>query len=346
MGIFLSASLFSFLATLISIPFLIYFSKKNNLLDSPDALRKLHESPTPTLGGVGIFIGLFFSVIIYSSFFSTSQVIPLIILCCLLILCLGIYDDLFHLPPLNKLFGQIFVALVLFLFVDIRIEKMYGIFGVDTLSYGISLLLTIFTIVVSINAYNLIDGIDGLAAILGLVSLFFLAYFFWIDMQFVFCVLSFSIAGSLIAFLVFNVSPAKIFMGDGGSMLLGLILSILAIQFISSAPVSRNFYVKESPAVGFGIVALPLLDTLRIFILRISRGVSPLYPDRNHIHHMLQDIGFSHTKIALVLGSFSIFLIFCSWIFSLLWNATFSFIILVFVYFFMVFILKNLKKKF
>jgi UDP-N-acetylmuramyl pentapeptide phosphotransferase/UDP-N-acetylglucosamine-1-phosphate transferase len=152
--------------------------------------------------------------------------------------------------------------------------------------------------------------VDGLAGSLGLMSsALFGIYFLDINMP-SYYILAFSLCGSLLAFLIFNFQPAKIFMGDTGSLLIGTINAILAIKFINIAGSSEVAYpVESSPAIGFTILLIPLLDTLRVFSIRIFKRRSPFSPDRNHIHHLLLDRGFSHRAITLILLTFNLGLI-------------------------------------
>ncbi|MBP6288167.1 MAG: undecaprenyl/decaprenyl-phosphate alpha-N-acetylglucosaminyl 1-phosphate transferase, partial [Ferruginibacter sp.] len=144
------------------------------------------------------------------------------------------------------------------------------------------------------------DGVDGLAGSLGLLTtLVFGAYFFYAG-QLTYAVMAFALAGSTIGFLLYNFSPAKIFMGDTGSLLLGLINSILVIKFINVAgnPVS-NLPIAAAPAIGFSILMIPLFDTLRVFGLRILDRRSPFSPDRTHVHHFLLDLGLNHRMVTI-----------------------------------------------
>jgi UDP-N-acetylmuramyl pentapeptide phosphotransferase/UDP-N-acetylglucosamine-1-phosphate transferase len=179
---------------------------------------------------------------------------------------------------------------------------MHGFLGIYQLPEMFSLLLTYFAVIVVINSFNLIDGVDGLAGSLGLLSTaIFGVYFLSVNML-PYAVIAFSLAGSLLAFLIFNFQPAKIFMGDTGSLLVGTINSILVIKFINVANTSDvSFPITASPAVGFTILMVPLLDTLRVFGIRIFHRRSPFSPDRNHIHHLLLDRGFSHRAITFFL---------------------------------------------
>jgi UDP-N-acetylmuramyl pentapeptide phosphotransferase/UDP-N-acetylglucosamine-1-phosphate transferase len=172
--------------------------------------------------------------------------------------------------------------------------------GLGVLPEPLSYLISYITIIVIINAYNLIDGVDGLAGSLGiLTTAIFGTYFYFAGLP-VYSLMAFGMTGSLIAFLVFNFNPAKIFMGDSGSLLLGLVNAILVIKFITVADSPNAVIPVESPvAVGFSILVVPLLDTLRVFSIRIAKGRSPFIPDRNHIHHLLLDRGLNHRNVTV-----------------------------------------------
>lgn len=196
--------------------------------------------------------------------------------------------------------------------------------GIHELPEMFSLLLTYLTIIVVINSFNLIDGIDGLAGTLGLMSsMIFGLYFLQIN-QPAYSILAFSLAGSLAAFLIFNFQPAKVFMGDTGSLMVGLVNAILVIKFIMVANLPETPYpIIASPAVSVAILAIPLMDTLRVFAIRIFHRRSPFSPDRNHIHHLLLDRGYSHRFISLMLVSVNLLFVLaayagrdlgCTWI--------------------------------
>jgi UDP-N-acetylmuramyl pentapeptide phosphotransferase/UDP-N-acetylglucosamine-1-phosphate transferase len=178
---------------------------------------------------------------------------------------------------------------------------MHGLFGINEIPNVASLALTFFTVLVITNSFNLIDGVDGLAGSLGLLTtLVFGSYFFFVG-QGMYAVMAFALSGSIIAFLIYNFSPAKIFMGDTGSLLLGLINSVLVIKFINVAGnPATSFHIEAAPAVGFAILIVPLFDTLRVFGLRILDRRSPFSPDRTHVHHFLLDLGLNHKKITFV----------------------------------------------
>jgi UDP-N-acetylmuramyl pentapeptide phosphotransferase/UDP-N-acetylglucosamine-1-phosphate transferase len=182
------------------------------------------------------------------------------------------------------------------------ITNMHDFLGVEAIKPTLQYFLTVFTIIVVINAFNLIDGIDGLAGSLGLIASSIFGVFFIMNRDYAYAAISFGLAGSILAFLIYNFYPAKIFMGDTGSMLIGVVNAILVVHFIESAPSATTFKLVATPALGFAILLLPLMDTLRVFAIRISHGRSPFTPDRNHLHHILLDRGLNHRSITLILA--------------------------------------------
>jgi UDP-N-acetylmuramyl pentapeptide phosphotransferase/UDP-N-acetylglucosamine-1-phosphate transferase len=224
----------------------------------------------------------------------------------LIIFFLGLKDDILALSPFKKMAGQFFAAFLIIFKGDLQLTNMYGFLGFNELSGFGSISLTFFTILVIINSFNLIDGVDGLAGTLGLLVTTILGIYFLEMGLFEYAIFSFSLAGSLIAFLYFNFQPAKIFMGDTGSLTIGLICSILVIKFINVGTGNFSIPVVSAPALGFSMLAIPLLDTLRVFSIRLSRGKSPFKPDRNHIHHIMLDRGFNPTGVTLCLLAISI----------------------------------------
>lgn len=302
---FITAFTISYLA----IPSIINIAHKKGLIDEPDE-RTSHSSGIPTLGGIGIFAGMIFSVIMWTpfSYFADLQYI----LCSVIIIFLiGAKDDIDPISPGKKMLGQLFAAFILVLKANIKLTSLYGIFGIYAIPEFWSVVLSVFTIIVIINSFNLIDGINGLSGSIGtLIAVVLGSWFFLVD-RLELAILAYSLAGSTIAFLKFNFTPAKIFMGDTGSLLLGLICSILTISFIEFHQIIDSPYAfKAAPSVAFGIMILPLFDTLRVFIMRILKGKSPFRPDRQHIHHLLIDAGMSHMQATGTLLMVNILFIF------------------------------------
>ena len=296
-NILLSGTL-AFLITFFAIPIIIQVARRKKLFDEPDE-RKVHKVVIPTLGGLGIFGGFILATLIGAPVGSNE--LQYFAAAAIVIFFLGIKDDILILSAAKKFIGQLVAAGIIIKFGGVQLSNMHGFLGITTIPYLASIILTLFTIIVIINSFNLIDGIDGLAGSLGLLtSLVFGIYFFYAG-QLLYGVMALSLAGSLVGFLIYNFSPAKIFMGDTGSLLIGLINSILVVKFINIAgsPVGK-FPLEAAPAIGFAILIVPLFDTLRVFAFRILSRRSPFSPDRTHVHHFLLEKGYSHKKITLL----------------------------------------------
>ena len=298
MNLLLSGSL-SFVIAFVAIPAIIRVADEKGLFDVPDA-RKLHNRPIASLGGVGVFIGFFLSLFLTVSLQQNPE-FQFFYAAALLVFFLGIKDDILILSASKKLLGQIAAAAIVIHLANVRIDSMHGFLGIYDLPDYISYPLSYFTVIVVVNAFNLIDGIDGLAGSLGVLTTAVFGVYFAVAHLTSYAVLSFAFTGALGAFLVYNYNPAKIFMGDSGSLLLGLVNAILVIKFITVADsVSGSFPITSSVAIGFSILVVPLFDTLRVFTVRILHKRSPFSADRNHIHHLLLDVGFNHTQVTLI----------------------------------------------
>ncbi len=291
----------AFTLTYFAIPSVIHVANVKRLFDDPNE-RSSHTVSIPSLGGIAIFAGVIFSVIFWTPFnvFGNLQYI----LCSLvLIFLIGAKDDIVPMNPGRKFLGQILAALIMVYKADVQITSFYGLFGVNELADWFSIPFSIVVIVFIINAFNLIDGINGLAGTIGsIIAATFGIWFFLIDRVEI-ALICFSMMGAIIAFLKYNYTPAKIFMGDTGSLLIGLVSSMLAIKFMEINHNLESIYVLQSvPAVTIGILIIPVYDTLRVFTTRIIKGRSPFYPDKTHIHHLLLELGFSHLQGTAILA--------------------------------------------
>ncbi|MFT3936900.1 MAG: MraY family glycosyltransferase [Chitinophagaceae bacterium] len=292
--------LIAFTTAYLSIPVIIFVANSKKLYDVPDA-RKIHDAPIPSLGGLGIFAGFIIACFTIINF-SLAPDFQYFFAAAFVIFFLGLKDDILDITPIKKFIGQVGAAFLIIYKGNIQIQSMHGFLGLEQLPPLFSLIFTYLTVIVIINSFNLIDGVDGLAGSLALMAVvIFGTYFYRIDMQ-AYALLAFATAGALIAFLIFNFQPAKIFMGDTGSLLLGLINGILVIKFINVASLPDvKIPIAASTAVGFSVLMIPLMDTLRVFGIRIAHRRSPFSPDRNHIHHLLLDMGMSHRNITITL---------------------------------------------
>lgn len=311
-NILLSSGL-AFLITFFSIPVIIKVAKEKKLYDEPDE-RKVHKNVIPTLGGMGIFAGFIVSLLMGISSASNPE-FQFFVAACLVIFFMGLKDDIMILSASKKFIGQLVTAGIIIRFGGIQLSDMHGFLGIHSIPPIASYFLTLFTIIVVTNAFNLIDGIDGLAGTLGLITAVSFGIYFYLIQNISYSVMAFALAAATFAFLIYNFSPAKIFMGDTGSLLLGTVNSILVIKFIQLAPITpTSFQLQSAPALGFAILMVPLFDTLRVFTIRIFNRRSPFSADRNHIHHFLLDLGFSHRSIVAIIGSTAVGFIALSWV--------------------------------
>lgn len=306
----------SFFVVLLATPSLIKVAKLKHLVDEPSEGRKLHTRSIPTIGGITIFGGILFSYALWFpdefSYLENSLVnFKTVIASLILLFFVGVKDDIIGTAPMKKLAAHFIVGFIIVIMADIKIESMHGIFGVNNLDLWQSYILSIFTYIVIVNAYNLIDGLDGLAGGIGLISSISFGLLFANSGNIPLALLSFVLAGALFAFLIFNFSPARIFMGDSGSLIIGAIISILVINAINIPLEKLPNIVKtvNLPILVISILVYPLTDTIRAFTLRALKGVSPFTADKNHIHHKFIEIGFSHRKTVLSLYLYNLVII-------------------------------------
>lgn len=300
-GNLLLGVLVAFCISFYSIPKVIKTAKLKKLFDDPDNHRKIHTEPIPSLGGVAIFGGFILSLLLVGVI-DTANSMQYYIFTFIVVFFYGLKDDILGLSPQQKFLGQVLAAGILVWKGNILITNLHGFLGIHQIDLTLSYLLTGFTIIVIMNAYNLIDGIDGLAATISIITAVVFGVFFYAIGDYNYALIGFAFASSVFAFLIFNFQPAKIFMGDTGSMLCGVVNAILVLHFIEVANGKTVLNLSCSPALGFGILIMPLLDTLRVFSIRILHGKSPFYPDRNHLHHILLDRGLSHKTITIIIG--------------------------------------------
>ena len=317
MAVLILVFLTAFIVVLYSTPALIKVAVLKRLIDIPTEDRKIHKRAVPTIGGIIIYAATLFSFSLwyniddlndFSQIYESVKEFKILVATSLVLFFVGVKDDIIGTAPVKKLFANILVGLILVLMGDIRITGLHGVFGVNEIPIWGSVFLSLFTYIVVVNAMNLIDGVDGLAAGVGFIAASVFGAWFVFANEFTLAALSFSLSGALLGFLIFNFSPAKIFMGDSGSLIIGMFLSVLSIKLIEY-PITRidNFWVHISnPMIVIASLSYPLTDTLRIFVIRAAKGQSPFAADRNHLHHRLLDAGYSHVKTVIIVYVFSI----------------------------------------
>lgn len=288
----------AFVLTLILIPPVIVIVKRFKLFDRPNA-RKEHTEPTPTFGGLAVFGGTLFSLLLWYKFTGHFSVISFFFSMFVLV-GVGMMDDLKDLSARYKLIIQVGLASLMAIS-GVRIMNLGGLFAIHELHLAAQYTITVVTIVGITNAFNLIDGIDGLAGGLGFMSLMALGIFLTISNDHNNAIIAFAMAGGLLGFLYYNFNPARIFMGDTGSLVLGFVVAVLCVQLIKVNEISAR---PLAPSIGIftlGIVFLPVFDTLRVFSIRLWNGRSPFSPDKTHIHHVITGQGFTHSFAARVI---------------------------------------------
>jgi len=295
----------AFLITYLVIPKIIFFTKKLRLLDEAGD-RASHKGSVPIFGGIAIFSGIIFSLL----FWADIENIQYLLVSILIVFFLGVIDDLLVLSPFKKIVGQVIATSIIIFLGDLQIDNMHGVLGIYDLPIWIGTLFTIFVVIVITNGFNLIDGVDGLAGGVGVISSFSFGVIALLMDQSDMAIIAFTLMGALLGFLKYNFFPAKIFMGDTGSLVVGMILSILAINSIRHGLVTETIKLpNKGPLLAIVILAIPLFDSLRVFIARIMKGRHPLSAGRGHIHHALLSLGFGHNKTSFILYLFAISMI-------------------------------------
>ena len=292
----------SFIIVFFAIPSVIKIAKEKNLNDVPED-RKCHNNSTPTLGGIAIFGGLFIAATLWVKIYEMPYLQYILAASCI-IFFIGAKDDIFPLVPYKKIISEILACLIVIIIGEIRLTSLYGVFGIYEINYISSVLLSLFTFIVIINSINLIDGINGLAGSVGVLIISSFGLWFYVSGSYQLVVFSSGLIGGLIAFLYYNFTPSKIFMGDTGSLLIGFFCSFLAIKFIEGnqqIAFQKWYYIESAPAVAMGILSLPLYDTLRVIFIRLLKKKSPFKADKNHTHHLFIRKGFNHTITVILL---------------------------------------------
>lgn len=326
---------FSFLITFFSIPTIINISRRKNLMDEPGS-RSSHLRKISNLGGIAIIfsLGVCASIFAYELF----EEYKFLFASLTILLFIGVMDDIIIMRAYKKLIAQILVSILMVIGSDVRIRSLFGVFGIYEMNYYLSVIFSVFTFVILINAFNLIDGIDGLAgSYSALCSIFFgISYFRLGPYNYPLVILSAVIVGSVLAFLYYNLSnyrQKKIFMGDTGSMVLGFLLAFTGICFINIfidkkvADIPR-YHLESAPVIAVAILILPIVDTLKVIITRLINKKSLMEADTNHVHHKLLKLGYTHRRSTGYIIFYYFFIVIFAYFFRHLNNNLLLFLIL------------------
>ena len=294
-GTVAAALLAAAIVALISTPVVRTLAFRVGAVDVPKDARRMHDHPIPRMGGLAIFFGFILSVLL---FLPLTEQLRGMLLGAVVIVILGIFDDIYALPAKPKFLVQILAALLAVLAGNrIFFLSNINVFSSDPYWYlgWLSIPVSVFWIVGITNAVNLIDGLDGLACGVSTISSMTMLVIALMVSEPDVAVLMAALAGACLGFLPYNLNPARIFMGDTGSTFLGFILAVVSIQGLF------KFYTIISFAVPFLMLGLPIFDTTFAILRRLAKGQSPMTPDRGHIHHRLIDMGFSQKQAVAVL---------------------------------------------
>lgn len=327
----IGALLISFVLVMITVPPIIRIANAKKLYE-PFEERKVHTKVVPPLGGVAIFIAFILSTIIATDGISFDS-LKYIIAAVMVMFFIGLKDDLLVISARKKFLVQVFAAVLLIALGNIRFTNLHGILGIYEIGYLASVSISLFTMIGIINAFNLIDGIDGLASGLAIIASSTFGFWFYLTGNYQLSIMSFALVGSLVGFFLFNVfgRKNKLFMGDTGSLILGIVISTLVIKVNELSLVADSYVYSSIPAFTFAVVSVPIVDTLRVFTMRILQRKSPFSPDKNHVHHrLLTLIKNNHLKVSLVIFAANILLIVVAFFFNWLgWNTNVQFFVVV-----------------
>ncbi len=336
----------SFLLTWLSIPVIVRISYAKSLFDQPGQ-RKINKVAVPNLGGVAIFIGIVISTLLGS----TSSVSPdyqYLLTAIVVMFFIGLKDDILIIAPVKKLGIQFLVAVMLVVMGGFHLTQLYGLGFISSLDNWLSFPVSLLFILFLVNSINLIDGIDGLAGGITMFVFTVLGVWFSLSGYLNYSIICFASVGSLLAFLRFNLwgHDNKIFMGDTGSLILGVIVSAMAIQFNEfNGTVTSGYHFPQAPVILFALLIVPVSDTLRVFIVRICQKRSPFSPDMNHIHHMLVKCGLSHIQASSGLVLYTVVFFLLAFILQQYISITLNFAILLSLDFMSIGLLCKRKKR-
>ena len=278
-------------------PSLVKIAHMKSIVDNPDA-RKLNKVPVPVLGGVAGFFGIMFSLSIAGYYIEGMNIQFELIIAMMIMLYTGVGDDILQLSPRLRFALQIFVVCLMMFLCGIYIDDFHGLWGVGELPWYVAVALTIFSCVGIINSINLIDGVDGLCSGYGVFASMMFAVCFMLMGDVSYAVLAFAVAGAIFPFMLHNMfgEKYKMFLGDGGSLVLGFICSLYVMRIIQSGD-----DVVSGSTISFtlAVLSIPVFDTVRVMVARIINHRSPFSPDKTHLHHMFISLGYSHVITAI-----------------------------------------------
>ena len=335
-----------FIVSLYIIPKIREISLRNQLIDS-SSHRSYHMGNVPIFVGVAFYIS-YILVLFFSQNLDEHHVSLTLLASISIVFFTGLLDDLKNLSPKLKFLGQLLAVGLLMIQPDFRITSLHGFIGIYEIPLTLSIAGSMFLLLGLVNAFNLIDGIDGLTGITGIIVASFYAFMFYTLGSFFYASIAVTTIATLLAFLRFNFSiTRKIFMGDTGSLVIGLVLGLLTLKLLSfgdEAYVSLSFNRAQLPLFLIAVLFVPLLDTLRVILVRAAKGAPIFEPDRNHIHHIIVDFGLSHRRASFLIGLSNFLAALLMFFIIQLFDFTGSLLVLLLMLFLAIFILFLMNK--
>ncbi|MCX6300329.1 MAG: MraY family glycosyltransferase [Bacteroidetes bacterium] len=322
----------TFLSTFLLVPTVSRICIKFNIFDNTNTEFKKSKKAV-LLGGVAIVLGFALPFLFFSNYkFKVPIYTPFLSAALLIIFLNGIADDLLIYKPITKLLTQFIVCYLLVYLCDLGIPATHLVNSFIPASI-LSIAINSFILIICINSYNLIDGIDGLASSIAFISLLIYGILFFINQSYFFAAMAIGLCGSVFAFLFYNKSPAYIYMGDSGSLFLGLVLGIFSLVFIQEPNINLNFTYSSKLIFSISIIGLPILDLIRLFFVRIYRNKNPFKGDKMHIHHLLCELGLTHNQVTFWLSILHLTIIGLSFSTNTYWILFFAFAFILYVTF-------------
>ncbi|MDO6743448.1 MraY family glycosyltransferase [Tenacibaculum soleae] len=340
----------SFITTYLIVPKIIKVVSYKKLLDEPNK-RSSHKKITPTLGGIAFFITIILSFFFLKKWDTESFSLNLMVSLTVLFI-IGLKDDLIAVSAKTKALAQVLAISFLIYDNNLLIESLGGFLGVTAINYWVYIAFIYFSIFFIINSFNLIDGVDGLAASIAITIFTFLGVMFFFLNQYYYTYLCIVIVGTLLAFLYYNLSEnKKIFMGDTGSMIIGFLIGVLSFKLLTFHKNIESIGLIPSENILIvlcSLISIPILDTIRVFVVRTINKKSFFIADRNHVHHIFVDYGCSHKKTTLLIVIFNLIITICIYSLSFLLNSFFLLLVFIMIslifYSFLLYLKRNTVK--
>lgn len=295
----------AFVVAWLLFPYVLYFARRRRFYDSPN-YRKLQRRPVPLMGGVVVYGGILIPSLIVLILWQNPQVIYMLVAMTVL-LALGLLDDIYDLPPLLKMGIEIAVMLGILAFNTTGIDSLHGLLGIGQLSLFWKYVVSVLVGVGIINSINLIDGVDGYASGFAFLAAILFGVVFSLSGMPAMTAIAFIIAGAVVPFFLHNVfgRKSKMFMGDGGTLMIGTLFSTFVFSVLKNSSYCCSVLEQQHGvsliALCMAILSIPVFDTLRLILYRLSLRRSPFSADRNHLHHAFIDLGCSHLATTMAI---------------------------------------------